>query len=70
MQVRIIVEAIVNFSLEKFDEITIETRKNGGKDGQLCVGDTFICNESMARYLLGDNPKGVKAVKVVEIRPV
>lgn len=65
----IILEAIVNFSLEKFDEITIEKRANCDEKGYLYVGDTFYCNEKMARYLLGDNPKNVKVAKVVEIIP-
>ena len=66
---KIIVEALINFTLEKFDEITIENRKNSEKHGQLYVGDTFICDENMARYLLGDNPPKKKVVKVVEIIP-
>lgn len=64
------VEAIKQFTLGKFDEITNITRKGANINGTIFVGDTFECTNEMAEYLTGRNAKGEVVVKVVEIIPV
>ena len=45
------------FSLEKFNELEELVRANpqNAKDGELYVGDIFLCSKEMADYLLGKN---------------
>lgn len=52
---RVNCEVISHFTLGKFDELENIVRKQKGDDGELNVGDTFMCTKDMADYLLGDN---------------
>ena len=63
-------EAIINFTLERFDEIKIISRKAIDTKGRLYPGDVFECNEEIANYVLGDNDKKVVAAKLIEITPI
>lgn len=60
-------EVIKEFTLERFNELSDIRRKKIDTNGKLYVGDTFQCNEDMARYLTGDNEKGNVVVKIIEI---
>ena len=62
-------EATINFTLEKFDEIKIIERKSIDTKGRLYPGDIFECNQEMADYILGKNAKGIVAGKIIEITP-
>lgn len=64
------VEALQDFNLARFNEITNIQR--GAKDvpGKLFTGDRFECSEEMADYLLGNNPLNKCVVKVIEYKPV
>lgn len=60
-------EVISYFTLKKFDELKNIVRaneNNNTKDGELFVGDTFDCNEEMAKYLTGDNENKIVVVKI------
>lgn len=65
------VEAIIDFSLARFNEITNLTRvnKENADNKMLFIGDTFECNKNLADYLTGKNAKGVVAVKILEVIP-
>ena len=60
-------EVIKEFTLEKFNELKNIKRKSIQKDGKLYVGDTFECDETMARYLTGENEKCSVVVKIIEV---
>lgn len=62
-------EVIEKFTLKDFDLLKNIQRKNGGATGKLYVGDTFECDEKMAKYLTGDNAKGNVVVKIIEVEP-
>jgi len=62
-------EVIEEFTLEKFDELKNIVRKSKDEKGRLFVGDTFECDENMAKYLTGDNPLNKVVVKVIEVIP-
>lgn len=63
-------EVIKDFTLGKFDELKNVKRRNvnRNKHKELYIGDTFECDEKMAKYLLGDNPKNDKVVKIIEMK--
>ena len=63
------VEAITQFTLGRFNEITNLVRKSVEKEGMLFVGDTFECTKEMAEYLTGKNDRGNVVVKVIEVIP-
>lgn len=63
------VEAIKQFTLADYDKITNIQRKSVEKEGMLYVGDTFECDEKMAKYLTGNNDKGNIVVKIIEVIP-
>lgn len=56
------------FTLKDFDKLHNIKRKSVSQHGKLYTGDTFECDEKMARYLLGNNPNGVCVIKVIEIK--
>lgn len=62
-------EVTEKFTLSKFEELSNIVRKNGGSRGALFVGDVFECNEEMADYLTGNNPKHTAVVKIIEVIP-
>ena len=63
-------EVVQEFTLEKFDELKNIQRKSADVKGKLFVGDTFECDEAMAKYLQGDNVLKKTVVKVIEVVPV
>lgn len=63
------VETVEKFNLKEFDKIKNLTRVNLDVKGTLFVGDTFECDEQMAKYLTGDNPLKKAVVKVIEVEP-
>lgn len=65
------VEVIVEFTLERFDEIkdSLVRRSVDPKSNKLLVGDTFVCEKELADYLMGNNEKGKVVVKVIEVIP-
>lgn len=62
-------EVIENFTLEKFDELENIIRKGADTKGKLYVGDTFECDEEMAKYLNGENSYNKSVIKVLEVIP-
>lgn len=64
------VQVILQFTLSEYDKIkdTIE-RKNIESYGKLYVGDRFICDENMVKYLTKDNDYNKSFVKIIEIIP-
>ena len=62
-------EALENFSLERFKEV--KNIKRAGKDtfGMIIKGDVFECEKGLADYLLGANPLNRPVVKVIEVVP-
>ena len=63
------VEAIQQFTLSKFNEITNIKRKSIDVEGEIFVGDTFECTKDMVDYLTGKNEQGYVVVKVIEVIP-
>lgn len=63
------VEVVEKFNLKDFNKLKNITRKSVNEEGKLFVGDTFECDEKMAKYLTGGNPLNKVVVKVLEIMP-
>ena len=63
------VEVIEEFTLEKFNELKNIVRKDKEEIGRLFIGDTFECDEEMAKYLTGNNDLNKVVVKVIEVIP-
>ena len=65
------VEVIEGFTLAKFNELQEIVRKNpqNAKEGELYIGDIFLCTKEMADYLLGNNKYKKPYVKIVEVIP-
>lgn len=64
------VEVVEKFNLRDFNKLKNITRKSVNEEGKLFVGDTFECDEEMAKYLTGGNPLNKVVVKVLEIMPI
>lgn len=62
-------EVIERFDLKDFNKLKNIQRKATNVEGKLFVGDTFECDEEMAKYLLGDNVLKKTVVKVLEVEP-
>lgn len=63
-------ETIKEFTLQRYDELKNIVRRNGIEEkGKLRVGDTFECSKELCDYLMGNNLKGEKVVRVIEIIP-
>lgn len=60
-------EVIENFSLKDFNKLKNIKRKSADVNGSLYEGDTFECDEKMAKYLTGDNALEKVVVKVIEV---
>lgn len=63
------VEVVERFTLGDFGKLQNIVRKGAEKQGELFVGDTFECDEEMAKYLTGNNALKKVVVKVIEIIP-
>lgn len=64
-------QALENFTLERFGELQNIKRKNPNKNdkGKLYENDEFGCNKELADYLLGANPLNRAVVKIIEVIP-
>ena len=62
------VRVIKDFSLKEFAKIKNIVRFSYDKVGELYKNDIFECDEKMARYLTGDNPKKEVVVEIIEIQ--
>lgn len=64
------VQAIRQFTLSDYDKIkdTLQ-RKTINRDGTIFEDDIFECDETMAKYLMGNNDNGVIVVKILEYIP-
>lgn len=62
------VEATETFTLKDHAKVEIVTKK-GSKPEEFKAGDTFICDDDMAKYLTGANPLKRSVVKVLEVIP-
>ena len=62
------VRVIKDFTLREFAKIKNLVRFNYDKVGELYKNDTFECDEKMAKYLTGDNPKKEVVVEIIEIK--
>ena len=63
------VEAIKDFTLERFDEITNLKRKYPISGKLLKAGDTFECKKDLLDYLMGNNDRKIQVVTIIEIIP-
>jgi len=63
------VEAIENFTLEKFNQLENVKKVKTRKGNEFGVGDTFNCTEKMVDYLTGNNALNKTVVKVIEVEP-
>ena len=62
-------EVIERFTLGDFNKLQNIKRKAIDTKGTLYVGDTFDCDEEMAKYLSGGNSQKKVVVKVIEVMP-
>jgi len=62
-------EVIEKFTLNDFDKLKNVTRKSIDEKGTLFIGDTFECDEAMAKYLCGGNSQKKVVVRIVEVLP-
>ena len=62
-------QALENFTLERFNEIQDIERAGRDQKNWINKNDTFKCNKDLADYLLGDNPLKRPVVKVIEVVP-
>lgn len=65
-------ECIINsLKYNKFDKLRNIKRINPYKNelGKLYKGDMFECDESIAKYLFGDNDLKKRVIDIVEIIP-
>lgn len=65
------VRVIQPFSLKRFAELKEIIRANpmNDKEGELFIGDTFLCDKEMADYLLGANKLKKSFIEVIEVIP-
>ncbi len=64
------VEVTKDFRLADFKKLKNVVRVTSkDEDGMLYVGDTFECDEEMAKYLTGENKLKRAFVKVIEVIP-
>lgn len=62
-------EVIENFRLGDFKKLKNVVRKGKSLEGYLYKGDTFECDEEMAKYLTGHNKLNKSFVKIIELIP-
>ena len=63
------VEAVKDFTLERFNEIKNIVRKKYDVEGKLFAGDVFECSKELADYLYGGNDKKQIVIKIIEVIP-
>lgn len=62
-------EAVKDFSLQRFDELKNIKRKGKEEKGKIFAEDIFECEKDLAEYLTGNNEKKYVVAKVIEILP-
>ena len=62
-------KVIKDFTLREFNKLTNIKRNSISEEGKLFVGDTFECDDQMARYLLGDNDSQSVVIEIIETKP-
>lgn len=62
-------EVICWFTLNDYKKLKNIQRKTIDKDGELYPGDTFECDEKMAKYLTGENKENKVVVKILQVEP-
>lgn len=64
-------EALEDFTLARFDEVTNIVRKGKDEKGKLFYGDVFECKKDLADYLTNktQNPVNRAVAKVIEVIP-
>jgi hypothetical protein len=62
-------EALEEFTLGRFEELTNIVRVKQEVKGRLFVGDVFECTEDLANYLTGDNHLKRAVAKVIGVIP-
>ena len=63
-------QALENFSLERFNEIEMVERAGKEQNKWVNKNDIFKCKKDLADYLLGANPLGRPVVRVIEVEPI
>ena len=63
------VKAIQDFTLRDFGKLQNIQRQRYDEKGKIFAGDTFECDEAMAKYLTGGNAQNKVVVKVIEVIP-
>lgn len=63
-------EALENFTLERFSEVKNIERVGKDTKGFINKNDKFECEKDLADYLLGANPLNRPVVKVIEVEYV
>ena len=63
------VQALDNFTLERFNELQNIERAGKNTKGWINKDDKFECSKELADYLLGNNPLNLTIVKVLEVIP-
>lgn len=62
-------ETIEKFNIANFKALKNIERAGIEKEGTLFIGDTFECDEEMAKYLTGENVFKRSFVKIIEVEP-
>ena len=62
-------EAIKEFTLQRFDELKNIKRKGKEEKGKIFLGDIFECEKELAEYLTGKNAKKQVVANVIEVLP-
>ena len=63
-------EVIKDFTLKDFAKVSnVKRAKGSGTQGYFQLGDTFECDDEMAKYLMGGNAIKEVVAKVIEVIP-
>ena len=63
------VQAIIDFSYKKYDQIQNLNSLDEIEKGTIFTGDIFEVEDDEAKYLTGENKNKIVAVKVLEVIP-
>ena len=66
-----VLEALEDFFLARFDEVTNIVRKGKDEKGKLFYGDVFECKKDLSDYLTNKtpNPAGRAVAKIIKVIP-
>ena len=62
-------EVTRSFTLGKYKELINVVKVITRKENEFDKGDTFECDEEMAKYLTGNNANGDVVVRIIEVVP-